>query len=411
MLRLPLAFAAAVLDVMLAVQLGYGGPSPRDDQIVTPGGGVKMAGRMQMVLWAIRPGTPRWPQVAKDLKLSDEQKQKINEWQDDVARESSWRAMQAGPTKSREQQQKLLMEILNPQQRERLKQIGLQSLGSGFWNLPGLIEELGLTMEQRMRIGRASGRFLGEQTTVIRDAADGSLSDAQWQAEKRKFEQARIQAMLEEFTPEQRQKFRKMTGKPADIDYVRSDDAQHSEAVRRMAKMPSVQPPTSRLMLLRLTRCPVVQEELILSDQQKEKANEWKDLAERRQAPWGADWPDWGAGLSELLKHEQLKRLREIWLQEQPAALRITQVAEELGITAKQAEQIAELHRVADKEEDWALRLTQFGRASQQEVAEMKRKAKQQFRDRALRVLKPEQQRKYEDMMGKKIDLDLLERS
>ena len=68
-----------VLGMMPAAQFGYGAPSPRDDQIVGPGGGVKETASVQSIDTIIEPRLLLWPQVQKELSLSNEQKQAVKE--------------------------------------------------------------------------------------------------------------------------------------------------------------------------------------------------------------------------------------------------------------------------------------------------------------------------------------------
>ncbi len=171
-------------------------------------------------------------------------------------------------------------------------------------------------------------------------------------------------------------------------------------------------------VLLRLEQ---VQKELNLSDEQKEKIKELaKEMMPGRPSEGQAPSPEDRRAmmekvqkkLAEILKPEQLERLKQIQLQAQgAAALGNPEVVKTLGITDDQRAKLKTLRDEADgKRRELIGSMRDLSREERREkMAENQEKIRQiqkELMEKALAVLTPEQREKFEKLQGKKIDLD-----
>ena len=113
-----------------------------------------------------------------------------------------------------EKQLKQLAEILKPDQMERLKQIDLQMQGPAALRNPEVIAALGLTLEQREKLGaifketeKRNGKTLQPTITATITMMGGKMPDDEELTDK-------VSTVL---TLKQREKFEKMKGKPVDL--------------------------------------------------------------------------------------------------------------------------------------------------------------------------------------------------
>ena len=156
-------------------------------------------------------GLLRLEQVEKDLKLTDEQKEKI-------------RGLGREMRENRENAEKKLADILTPEQRDRLKQIRLQVAGPIALTADAEVAKaLALTEDQVSKL-KAMQREAGEK---MRESFQGmrDLSPEERRAKMGEMRQ-KMQEMrkdmttkaLEVLTSEQREKFEKMQGAKIDVD-------------------------------------------------------------------------------------------------------------------------------------------------------------------------------------------------
>jgi Spy/CpxP family protein refolding chaperone len=141
-------------------------------------------------------------QVQKEVKLSAEQRQKIEQSYDDLARGRMSMA-----------------EILEPAQLKRLKELYLQSQGIAALRLPEVIESLGITDEQRQKISALQEQARARRVTALPGPSDQTPEERQRemderQKQMREAKQKLLDDALQVLTPEQRKKFEEMTGKP-----------------------------------------------------------------------------------------------------------------------------------------------------------------------------------------------------
>lgn len=152
-----------------------------------------------------------------------------------------------------------------------------------------------------------------------------------------------------------------------------------------------------------------VQEELRLTDEQIKKITGWQEKARNdRSESKGLKGEQLRKKLAErikaenefinnLLKQEQLKRLKQISLQQHLRALAFllsrTDIAQSLELTGEQREKIAEIRKESTKRILGVGRLDAEGRKKIQEISK-------ETKGKALAVLTTEQKRKLLEMMG-----------
>jgi Spy/CpxP family protein refolding chaperone len=116
--------------------------------------------------------------------------------------------------------------------------------------------------------------------------------------------------------------------------------------------------------------------------------------------------------VAEILEPEQLKRLKQIQLQQEgPAALRRAEVAEAIGLTA---EQKAQLDKLATETEEATRKLREgtenLSREQRRERFDELRQKSQELRDQfgknAMALLQPEQKQKLAELFGEPFELD-----
>jgi Spy/CpxP family protein refolding chaperone len=178
-----------------------------------PGGpfGGRLGGPMLMV------GLLRSPQVQQELKLTDQQRQRLEQLGE------QWREKMRGlrdlPPEERRQKgegmraevEKQLATILNEQQMKRLKQIALQVEGYAALERPEIADQVGLTKEQRQKI-RDILRQAGEKRREAFQQGQGDRQAAfQRMREIRQWVDGEIEKLL---TAEQKKKWQELVGAP-----------------------------------------------------------------------------------------------------------------------------------------------------------------------------------------------------
>jgi Spy/CpxP family protein refolding chaperone len=178
-----------------------------------PGGpfGGRLGGPMLMV------GLLRSPQVQQELKLTDQQRQQLEQLGE------QWREKMRGlrylPPEDRWQKgegmraevEKQLATTLNEQQMKRLKQIALQVEGYAALERPEIADQVGLTKEQRQKI-RDILRQAGEKRREAFQQGQGDRQAAfQRMREIRQWVDGEIEKLL---TPEQKKKWQELVGAP-----------------------------------------------------------------------------------------------------------------------------------------------------------------------------------------------------
>jgi Spy/CpxP family protein refolding chaperone len=165
---------------------------------------------------------------------------------------------------------------------------------------------------------------------------------------------------------------------------------------RRGGRGPGMGGPGGGLMILRLEK---VQADLKLTDEQKEKL---RGLGQEARG----NRENLDKQLAEILKPEQLARLKEIRLQVDGAGAlsRNPEVAKALELTDDQKEKLQALQTEAREKMRDAMQggedLTREARMAK--MTEMRK----EMQTKALAVLTPEQQKKFEKMQGAKIEID-----
>jgi Spy/CpxP family protein refolding chaperone len=180
-------------------------------------------------------GLLRLEQVQKELKLTDQQKEKLKGLGRDMGpgRRSDWgdmtpeerrEKMEEMRKQNAEKIQKRLAEVLKPEQLERLKQIHLQTMGAAALTSPEVVKALGIKDDQRAKLKTLRDDAQTKRQELFRSGADLSPDEraakmAENQKKMRQIEKDLMTKALEVLTPEQREKFEKMKGKKFDLDF------------------------------------------------------------------------------------------------------------------------------------------------------------------------------------------------
>jgi Spy/CpxP family protein refolding chaperone len=200
-MRLCLILAFTALALMFAMEPVYGLTEARG-MVVDEMRKLNLPGYLLV-------GTTRWPSVQKELRLSVEQKQKIDELHPQVG----------GVEFPYEEG---LAQILIPEQMERLRQITLQSMGVDALKLPQIIKRLRITAEQQTKIEGIAKQANDDLKRISPNGAglgpgEFQRTMAEYHKQVPKLLKKRTEDTIGVLTPEQRQKFEKMKGKPFDL--------------------------------------------------------------------------------------------------------------------------------------------------------------------------------------------------
>jgi Spy/CpxP family protein refolding chaperone len=235
------SFVAMLLGAVLAagsVLAQKEGPPPGERGPRGPGG--RMTGTM-----AGGPGSlvelTRLEEVQKELKLTDDQKEKLKTLAEDVrtkvraamselrdvppeelkAKQSEFEKKAAEASQKAEKQ---MAEILKPEQLARLKEIGLQAAGPAALLKPEVAKDLGLSDEQRDNVKKIFGEAREQRQKLLASMRDlepeermqkmGETREKMNQIQKETGEKA-----MKVLTAEQRDKFEKMKGKKIDLKF------------------------------------------------------------------------------------------------------------------------------------------------------------------------------------------------
>jgi Spy/CpxP family protein refolding chaperone len=158
--------------------------------------------------------------VQEALKLSDEQKGKIEEldekFRDDRRKLLDDSGGQEGMQKLSEEAAASLAEVLDDEQQKRLQGISIQLMGAGAVLAdPALAKELNVTDEQKSKLREAqqsNWRARGESFRELRD-----LSEEERRAKEEKLRAEADKRLLEVLEPEQQEKLNALRGDKVDI--------------------------------------------------------------------------------------------------------------------------------------------------------------------------------------------------
>ncbi len=178
-----------------------------------PGGpfGGRFGGPMLML------GLLRNQQVQQELKLTDQQKQQLEQLGE------QWREKMRGlrdlPPEERRQKvegmraevEKQLATILNEQQMKRLKQIALQVEGYAALERPEVADQVGLTKEQRQKIRDILRQAAEKRRGAFQQGQGDRQAAFQRMREIRQWVDGEIEKLL---TAEQKKKWQELVGAP-----------------------------------------------------------------------------------------------------------------------------------------------------------------------------------------------------
>lgn len=178
-----------------------------------PGGpfGGRLGGPMLML------GLLRNQQVQQELKLTDQQKQQLEQLGE------QWREKMRGlrdlPPEERRQKgegmraevEKQLATTLNEQQMKRLKQIALQVEGYAALERPEIADQVGLTKEQRQKIRDILRQAAEKRREAFQQGRSDRQAAFQRMREIRQWVDGEIEKLL---TAEQKKKWQELVGAP-----------------------------------------------------------------------------------------------------------------------------------------------------------------------------------------------------
>jgi Spy/CpxP family protein refolding chaperone len=246
MLRLPLACVSLAVGVVLVAGQAF---AQRGDNPPSGERGQRM-GRGMMEPGGNVLGLLRMEKVQKELKLSDEQKEKIGELAkemrpgrpadgDSLTPEERRAKMDELRKKAREKVEKRLAEILKPEQLERMKQIHVQAMGAAALGNSDVVKALGITDDQRGKLktlrdeaGEKGRELFGSMRDLSPEEQKAKMSENH--KKMREIAGELMEKSLAVLTPEQREKFEKMKGKKFDMDFSAPQPPRERPARRRI---------------------------------------------------------------------------------------------------------------------------------------------------------------------------------
>ena len=179
----------------------------------------------------------RMPRVQEDLKLTDEQKTKINEAFKGINQAGDLRQlsgltpeerrakfrelMQKGREKQKEFQ-KVVKGTLSTEQLTRLEQIGIQSRGSAALFDKKVAGKLKLTEEQTKKMGKARNDATRKRVALSKKMSSGEIGQQEFRQEMAKLQPEMDKAIRAVLTDEQKESFEAMQGKKIDLPIRRA---------------------------------------------------------------------------------------------------------------------------------------------------------------------------------------------
>jgi Spy/CpxP family protein refolding chaperone len=159
--------------------------------------------------------------VQAALKLSDEQKTKINELEEQFRKDSrkvfDQEDVREGMQKLSEETTAKLTQVLDGDQQKRLQGISIQLMGAGAVMAdPALAKDLNVSDEQKAKLRdaqRENMRSMGETFRELRD-----LSGEERRAKVETLRAEGEKRLLDVLTPEQQEKLNSLKGEKVDID-------------------------------------------------------------------------------------------------------------------------------------------------------------------------------------------------
>ena len=163
--------------------------------------------------------------VQDELKLSDDQVKQATALAE-KQRTSFGQSSDLQPQERRQKAQeaarendKAIADILKPEQLTRFKEISLQQRGAQAFNDPEVAQVLNLTSEQKEKIREIQQGSRAEMREALQAGAGGDRAEARKKAEAlRASVNEKVQGVL---TPEQKEKFKTLTGAPFKGEIIR----------------------------------------------------------------------------------------------------------------------------------------------------------------------------------------------
>ena len=168
-------------------------------------------------------------QVRAELKITDEQKSKLDELQSSMQEEmrsafqgagGDQAAMRKTMTTLMEGMAKKVNAILTPEQQQRLKEINIQQTGNSVVMQKDIQKDLGLKEEQIKKLADLQKKQQDANQSIFQKMRDGEIEREQVQELMTKNAKALDAEIDKVLTDEQKKKLKEMAGKP----FKRKDD-------------------------------------------------------------------------------------------------------------------------------------------------------------------------------------------
>jgi Spy/CpxP family protein refolding chaperone len=167
--------------------------------------------------------------VQDELKLTEDQKTKIRDAVGVVREKYGDDLMKAREAKDREKGREVLqkmatdlhkaaVEILNPEQRKRLKEIHYQTASPALFTHHDVQKELTLTDKQKEEIKRVVEEY-NKESREIREGGEKGVEAIKKRTEARKESLEKIKGML---TDDQKKAWKELTGAPFELRFGRA---------------------------------------------------------------------------------------------------------------------------------------------------------------------------------------------
>ena len=226
-LRTTLSTLALVATLAIAVVAAPSAHAQRGQGGGQRGGGMRMMGGMGSSPAFLL----RRTDVQDDLKLTGEQKDRLNVMQEDMMKSMRERFTSGGERPSREEMTKIfeamqkdtdakVAEILTPEQSKRLGEIAVQMAGNAAALNPKYAKDLNITPEQKAKMDALNASMQTANRAVQQKMRDGDLErDAAMETMKKNSDALNVE-IGKLLTQAQKDKLKAMSGAP----FTRKDE-------------------------------------------------------------------------------------------------------------------------------------------------------------------------------------------
>ena len=198
----------------------------------------------------------RYPMVAKELALTDEQIITLAALRDEYGadvKDEMTQARRAGVTPTRESARKRndkfklkVADILDQKQTERISQIHLQQAGFRVYTDSEFAEALGISKEQFDKIGLVNDGFAAKKRVTFGEDGRGGGTEDERMKKLQELETTREKDLEAVLTADQKTLFAKMKGATFDLAKFKADVIQYMNQPGNRPPVPRVKRPGDR---------------------------------------------------------------------------------------------------------------------------------------------------------------------